>query len=87
MRFKDLASAEFPIPEHEENKIINIALPIGKDVLMGNDVLSFDPDKQGTDPNKKRGNKYNDPFLPSVLFPSGMEHICIYTLPHHAGIE
>ena len=38
MRFKDLASAEFPVAEHEENKIMHIALPIGGNVLMANDV-------------------------------------------------
>ena len=39
MRFKDLASAEFPVSEKEENKIIHIALPIGKgSMLMANDV-------------------------------------------------
>jgi PhnB protein len=38
MRFKDIASAEFPVAEHEANKIMHIALPIGKDVLMANDV-------------------------------------------------
>ena len=38
MRFKDLASAEMPIAAHEENKIMYIALPIGKSVLMANDV-------------------------------------------------
>jgi PhnB protein len=38
MRFKDLASAEFPVAENEANKIMHIALPIGKNVLMGNDV-------------------------------------------------
>lgn len=39
VRFKDIASSEFPIPEKEENKIMHIALPIGKsNVLMGNDV-------------------------------------------------
>lgn len=37
-RFKDLASAEFTVPENEENKIMYIALPIGKNVLMANDV-------------------------------------------------
>lgn len=42
IRFKDLASAEFPIPEKEENKIMHIALPIGKStVLMANDVPEF----------------------------------------------
>lgn len=39
VRFKDIASSEFPIPEKEESKIMHIALPIGKsNVLMGNDV-------------------------------------------------
>lgn len=38
MRFKDLASAEFPVAEHEANKIMHIALPIGKSILMANDV-------------------------------------------------
>jgi PhnB protein len=38
MRFKDLASAEFPVAENEESKIMHIALPIGKNVLMANDV-------------------------------------------------
>lgn len=30
IRFKDLASPEFPVAEKEENKITHIALPIGK---------------------------------------------------------
>jgi PhnB protein len=38
MRFKDLASAEFPVAENEANKIMHIALPIGKSTLMANDV-------------------------------------------------
>ena len=38
VRFKDLASAEFPVAEHEANKIMHIALPIGKSMLMANDV-------------------------------------------------
>jgi PhnB protein len=38
MRFKDLSSPGFPIPEHEANKIMHIALPIGNNVLMGNDI-------------------------------------------------
>src|SRR6188508_276237 len=39
IRFKDLASPEFPIPEREENNIMHIALPIGKNsMLMANDV-------------------------------------------------
>ena len=38
IRFKDIASAEFPIAENEANKIMHIALPIGKNFLMANDV-------------------------------------------------
>jgi PhnB protein len=38
MRFKDLSSAGFPVAEHEANKIMHIALPIGKSILMANDV-------------------------------------------------
>ncbi len=38
LRFKDLSSPEFPVDESEENKIMHIALPIGKNVLMANDV-------------------------------------------------
>lgn len=39
IRFKDIANAEFPVPEKEENKIMHIALPIGKsNMLMANDV-------------------------------------------------
>ena len=38
VRFKDMASPEMPIAAHEADKIMHIALPIGKNVLMGNDV-------------------------------------------------
>lgn len=39
VRFKDMSSPGFPIPEKEENKIMHIALPIGTgNQLMGNDV-------------------------------------------------
>jgi PhnB protein len=38
MRFKDIASSEFPVAEHEANNIMYIALPIGKNLLMANDV-------------------------------------------------
>jgi len=38
MRFKDLSNTEFPVAEHEANKIMHIALPIGKNILMANDV-------------------------------------------------
>ena len=38
IRFKDISSPEFSVAEHEANKIMHIALPIGKSVLMANDV-------------------------------------------------
>ena len=38
MRFKDMASPEPPFSENEANKIMHIALPIGKNILMANDV-------------------------------------------------
>lgn len=41
MRFKDMASPEFPVADREANKIMHIALPIGKNVLMANDVPEF----------------------------------------------
>lgn len=41
VRFKDLPNPEFPLAKNEENKIMHIALPIGKNVLMGNDVPEF----------------------------------------------
>lgn len=34
MRFKDMASPEFPVADHEANKIMHIALPIGQNILM-----------------------------------------------------
>ncbi len=41
IRFKDLASAEFPVPEKEANKIMRISLPIGNTLLIANDVPEF----------------------------------------------
>jgi PhnB protein len=39
VRFKDIASDEFPVTEKEENKIMYIALPIGSGtMLIANDV-------------------------------------------------
>ncbi len=38
VRFKDVASAEFPVSEKEANKIMRIVLPIGKNILIANDV-------------------------------------------------
>ena len=42
IRFRDLASAEFQVSENEANKIMHIALPLGKqNVLIANDVPEF----------------------------------------------
>jgi PhnB protein len=38
IRFKDIASSEFPVPENEANKIMRITLPIGANILIANDV-------------------------------------------------
>lgn len=38
VRFKDLESAEFPVPENEADKIMRITLPIGGNTLIANDV-------------------------------------------------
>lgn len=37
VRFNEIAT-EHPVSEHEANKIMHISLPIGPNVLMGNDV-------------------------------------------------
>lgn len=51
IRFKDIAGPEFPISEKEANKIMHIALPIGKNLLMANDV----PESMGrTNENENR---------------------------------
>jgi PhnB protein len=51
LRFKDLSGPEFPVAENEANKIMHIALPIGKNVLMANDV----PESMGkTNENENR---------------------------------
>lgn len=50
-RFKDMASPEFPVSENDAEKIMHIALPIGPNVLMGNDV----PESMGrTNENENR---------------------------------
>ena len=38
VRFKDLESSEFPVPEADANKIMRIVLPIGGNTLIANDV-------------------------------------------------
>ncbi len=51
IRFKDISNPEFPVSENEANKIMHIALPIGKNFLMANDV----PESMGrTNENENR---------------------------------
>ncbi|WP_416444148.1 VOC family protein [Leeuwenhoekiella sp. A16] len=51
MRFKEMSSPEYPVSENEANKIMHIALPIGKNFLMANDV----PESMGsTNENENR---------------------------------
>ena len=51
IRFKDLTIPEFEVSEKEANKIMHIALPIGKNILMANDV----PESMGrTNENENR---------------------------------
>jgi PhnB protein len=38
VRFKDMSNPDYPVAENELNKIMHIALPIGENILMGNDV-------------------------------------------------
>jgi PhnB protein len=37
-RLKDISSPDFPVSENDANKIMNIALPIGANMLIGNDI-------------------------------------------------
>ncbi len=51
MRLKDISSPEFTVTENDANKIMLIALPVGKNILMGNDV----PESMGkTNENENR---------------------------------
>lgn len=43
VRFKEISSPEYPVEEKELNKIMHIALPVGKNFLIGNDV----PERMG----------------------------------------
>lgn len=38
IRFKDLSDLDYPFTEEEANKIMHIALPIGENILIANDV-------------------------------------------------
>jgi PhnB protein len=51
IRFKELSGPDFQISENEANKIMYIALPIGKNILIANDV----PESMGrTNENENR---------------------------------
>ena len=51
IRFKDISSPEFPVAENEAHKIMHIALSIGKNILIANDV----PESMGrTNENENR---------------------------------
>jgi PhnB protein len=51
IRFKDVSSPEFPVTENDANKIMLIALPVGRNILMANDV----PESMGqTNENENR---------------------------------
>ncbi|HEV7379972.1 MAG TPA: VOC family protein [Dyadobacter sp.] len=41
IRFKEIAGAEHPLAESEADKLMHIALSIGPNVLIGNDVPEF----------------------------------------------
>lgn len=38
VRLKDMATPAFQVSENDANKIMHIALPIGKNMLIGNDI-------------------------------------------------
>ena len=51
VRFKEVANEYFPVPAHEENKLMHIALPIGQNFLLANDI----PEMMGrVDENENR---------------------------------
>lgn len=41
VRFKDLSIPGFAFKEEEQDKVMHIALPIGENLLMGNDIPQF----------------------------------------------
>lgn len=41
IRFKDISSEEFPVPEKEAHKLMHIALPIGQNYFFANDILEM----------------------------------------------
>ncbi|MCE7043258.1 VOC family protein [Dyadobacter sp. CY312] len=51
IRLEDIATPEHPVSENDANKIMHIALPIGSNMLMGNDI----PERMGrVDENENR---------------------------------
>jgi PhnB protein len=51
IRLKDLSGPEFPVAKNDANKILYIALPVGKNILIANDV----PESMGrTNENENR---------------------------------
>ena len=51
IRLKDIASEDFPVPNEDADKIMHIALPIGPNMLIGNDI----PESMGrVDENENR---------------------------------
>ena len=55
IRLKDISSPEFPVAENDANKIMHIALLIGKNSLMANDV----PESMGrVNENENRSKIY-----------------------------
>ena len=38
IRFKEISSPEYPVAETDANKIMHIVLPVGKNMLMANDI-------------------------------------------------
>jgi PhnB protein len=38
LHLKDIASPEFPVAESDANKVLQIVLPIGENMLIGNDI-------------------------------------------------
>lgn len=55
IRLKDISSPQFQVAENEANKIMHIALPIGKNFIMANDV----PESMGSvNENENRSKIY-----------------------------
>jgi len=67
VRLKDMASPEFPVPENEAEKIMYIALPIGNDKLMANDV----PESMG----KVNENEHRSKIMVSAESREEADHI------------